>query len=120
MRRRKGAACRRGREAGCRRGGCQAGEDRFAAGHRPRNDNEDHDTVALTALDGVLKLDAGNAVALQLREQISRYAAMKQERLAREAAAADRQSKIASLLATASATTTASMAAMGLWFWMKC
>jgi sulfatase modifying factor 1 len=66
------------------------------------NDSEDRDTVALTALDDVLKLDPENPAAMQLREKISQYAPMKRERLAQEAAA-DRQAKVDSLLATAMA-----------------
>jgi formylglycine-generating enzyme required for sulfatase activity len=68
------------------------------------NDNEDHDTIALSALDELLKLDPGNAIAMQLHDKISQYAPAKKQRLEQQAAAradADRKAKIDSLLAIA-------------------
>lgn len=70
------------------------------------DDNEDHETVALAALDELLKLDPSNATARQLRDKVSQYAPAKQRRMAQEAAAkaaAERQAKIDSLLAAATA-----------------
>jgi formylglycine-generating enzyme required for sulfatase activity len=89
------------------KGARQAEIERLLATSRA-NDNEDHDTVALAALNECLKLDPNNADAITLREKISQYAPAKQRRMEQEAAAkvaakaaVDKKAKIDSMIAAA-------------------